>query len=351
MDSQGTTRTPGRLAQPEAPYQRPVDRISVVLITVGAMLWASDVFFRTGLIRRGLSSSEIVFAEDLLVTLAFVPFALRIVRDLAGRSPRTLFALLAIGVGPQALATVLFTQSIAIALQSRSVNETYLLQQVQPLMAVGLAWLVLKERRRRHFWPLAALGLVAVYMVVFANAPLQPFSDLERGRLLAALCALGAALLWASGTVLGRYALRDVSFVSTTALRFGLALPILLAVMLISNGTAAVTAYRVSDLVDLGGLALLPGLGAILLYYRALRSTPASLATLAETAYPVTVTLLLALPAPFGFSQHVFPLQVAGTALFIAVVLALNTAKEHGVITVRPPRRLNLRDPAYTAGP
>jgi drug/metabolite transporter (DMT)-like permease len=303
------------------------------------MLWASDVFFRTGLVRRGLTSSEIVFAEDLLVTLAFLPFAARVWRDVRRIPRRSALALLVIGVGPQALATVLFTQSIAIALKSSAVNETYLLQQVQPLIAVTLAWLVLKERRRPTFWPLAAVALVAVYMVVFADAPLQPFSDLERGRLLAAVCTLSAAFLWASGTVLGRYALRDVSFVSTTALRFTLAMPVLLVIMLLNSGTQAFSAYRVSDIVDLVGLAALPGLGAILLYYRALRSTPASLATLAETAYPLTVTLLLALPAPYGFGQPVYALQLLGTALFIAVILALNVTKERAVVETWTRRR------------
>jgi drug/metabolite transporter (DMT)-like permease len=173
-------------------------------------------------------------------------------------------------------------------------------------------------------------------MVVFADAPLQPLADLQRGRVLAAVCALGAALLWASGTVLGRYALRDVSFVTTAALRFTVALPVLLVIMLVSDGPSAFGAYRASDLPDFVGLAVLPGLGAILLYYRALRSTPASLATLAETAYPLTVTLLLALPAPYGFRQQVFPLQILGTALFIGVIIALNASKERVVVEARP---------------
>jgi drug/metabolite transporter, DME family len=316
----------------QSPPHGAVDRMSVMLVAAGAILWASDVFFRTGLVRHGLSSSAIVFAEDLFVTVACIPFVARVARDLHGRSHRDILALIAIGVGPQALATVLFTQSISIALQSNSVNETYLLQQGQPIMAIALAWLVLKERRRARFWPIAALSLFAVYLVIFARTPLQPFSDLGRGHALATLCALGAALLWASGTVLGRYALRDVSFVTTTAMRFTIALPVLLAVTLISNGAGAFTVYRLADVPNLIGLAIVPGLCAILLYYRALRSTPASLATLAETAFPLTVTLLLALPAPYGFSQQILPLQLGGAVVFIAVMIFLNASKETTVI-------------------
>jgi drug/metabolite transporter (DMT)-like permease len=165
--------------------------------------------------------------------------------------------------------------------------------------------------------------------------------------LLAGVFALGAALLWASGTVLGRYALRDVSFVTTTAMRFTIALPVLFAITLISNGTEAFTVYRLADVPNLIGLAIVPGLCAILVYYRALRSTPASLATLAETAFPLTVTLLLALPAPYGFSQQILPLQLGGAALFIVVMIFLNARKENTVVdeSFRARFRLRTADP------
>ena len=72
----------------------------------------------------------------------------------------------------------------------------------------------------------------------------------------------------------------------------------------------------------------MPGLLALLLYYRALASTPASLATIAETAYPVAATFIASAPPPYGFSQALYPAQFAGTALLIAVVLILNWTKE-----------------------
>jgi drug/metabolite transporter (DMT)-like permease len=111
-------------------------------------------------------------------------------------------------------------------------------------------------------------------------------------------------------------------------MRFTIALPILFAVTLITNGLGAFTVYRIADVPNLIGLAIVPGLCAILLYYRALRSTPASLATLAEAAFPLTVTLLLALPPPYGFSQQILPLQLGGAALFIALMIFLNASKE-----------------------
>ena len=55
---------------------------------------------------------------------------------------------------------------------------------------------------------------------------------------------------------------------------------------------------------------------------------PASIATIAEMAYPVAATLIFWLPPPVGFSQPLLPLQVVGTALLLAVIVFLNWTKE-----------------------
>ena len=184
-----------------------VDRFSVLLVAVAATLWASDAYFRNQLISH-LQPTQIVVAEDALVTLFLLPVLVRTRRDLRHLGPRGWVAVGIIAAGAQALATILFTASFSY----RIFAETFVLQQTQPLIAIGLAWIVLGERRRPWFWPTAAVALVAVYMVVFAQDPLDPISALQKGRLEAGLLALGAAALWASGTVLGRFALGSISF-------------------------------------------------------------------------------------------------------------------------------------------
>ncbi|MHB8490211.1 MAG: EamA family transporter [Candidatus Dormibacteria bacterium] len=310
--------------------------MSVVIVAAAASLWASDVFFRTTLIQHGLSSSRIVFGEDLLITCVFLPFAPRIISHMRGASRRSWLAMAVIAVGPQAVATVLFTQSLNLAFRSGVANETYLLQQMQPLIALSLAWVILRERRRPLFWPLAAIGLVAVYLVIFAQDPIRPWIDLGSGNLSAGLLALGAAALWASGTVLGRYLVRDIPYPTVTWLRFALALPVLLLLLLVTDGPAGLVSYRLADLPPLLGLALLPGAVALLLYYQALRSTPASIATVAEAAYPLVVTLLLALPHPYGYAEHVYTLQLLGSGLFILVIVGLNGTRVLDLVRVHP---------------
>src|SRR5882672_2237124 len=305
-----------------------IDRYAVVFVAVAATLWASDAYFRNQLVQH-LNATQIVVAEDALVTLFLLPVLIRSRHELRALGRRGWAAVIIIAAGAQALATILFTASFAIAAQHQLFAETFVLQQTQPLIAIVLAWIVLGERRRPWFWPAAAVAIAAVYMVVFASDPLSPLSALQNGRVEVGLLALGAAVLWASGTVLGRFALGSISFWSMTALRFTLALPVLAVVVLVQDGLGGFGHYRVSDFVpNLLAIAIVPGLLALLLYYRALSKTPASLATIAEMAYPVAATLIFWAPPPWGFSQKVYAIQVLGTALLLGVIVFLNWTRE-----------------------
>jgi drug/metabolite transporter (DMT)-like permease len=171
-----------------------------------------------------------------------------------------------------------------------------------------------------------------VYLIVFPQNPLAPFSAVEHDQLLAAVLILGAVILWASGTVFGRYSLSNVSFVTTAAMRFTLALPVLLILMLTNVGGGHLGTFSVHQIPSFIGIALIPGLLAMLLYYRALASTPASLASIAELGYPCTLFLVFSLPAPVGLGLPLYGIEIVGALLLIAVVTTLNVLKHRDVV-------------------
>lgn len=328
----------------ETSRSRLVQAGSTVLVTVAAAMWASDAYFRPGL-TKVLTSTQIVLVESLLISLFLVPVLVVNAAAIRRLSGRRWLALAAIAIGPQAVATVLFTKAIGYAFSggfnADVLHEVYLLYLLQPVFGLAFARVFLGERRKWTFWPLAVTALAGVYLIVFADNPAAP-GTIKHPELTAGLLVLGAVVMWAAGTVLGRYALEDVSFPVTTSMRFILALPVLLALVLIDRGGSAFSGYALNQLPAFLGIVLVPGLLAMLLYYLALSHTPASLATVAELGYPLALFLIFSLPAPVGQGAPLRPIEVVGAAVLVASVVALNFLKTRHVVEV-PRERLAAR--------
>ena len=326
-----------------APRSRFLEAGSVVLVGVAAALWAFDAYFRPGLTKQ-LSSGQIVLVEDLLISICLVPVLIANGASLRRLSGRRWLALAAIAIGPQAVATVLFTKAIGYSFANPAapnfdvLHEVYLLYLLQPIFGIAFARIFLGERRKRSFWPLAAIALLGVYLIVFADDPTAPW-QIRNPELVAGALVLGAVIMWAGGTVLGRYALQDVSFPVTTSMRFVLALPVLLVIVLVDKGGAAFSGYSVSQLPSFLGIVLVPGLVAMLLYYLALSNTPASLATIAELGYPLALFLIFSLPAPVGQAAPLRPVELFGAVLLVVSVVTLNFLKTRDIIEL-PHERL-----------
>jgi drug/metabolite transporter (DMT)-like permease len=313
-----------------------VELVSTVLVAVAAAMWATDAYFRPALVKQ-LSAGQIVLVEDLLISACLVPILAANLRVLRQLSLRKWLAVSMIAAGPQAIAGFLFTKSISYSFTNPAapdfdvLHEVYLLYLLQPVFGLVFARLLLGERRRPSFWPLAVIALLGVYLIVFADSPAAPW-QIHHAQLVAALLVLGAIALWGAGTALGRYALQELSFPLTTALRFALALPLLLVIVVVQKGPGILNGYALGQLPSFIGIALIPGLLSILLYYRALSKTPASLATIAELGYPCALFLVFSLSPPVGQGAPLRTLEVVGALLVVASIVALNFMKLRGIV-------------------
>ena len=260
--------------------KRLTERIpGVVLVSIAAAMWGLD-----GLIRKPLSHSTspatIVFGEHVvLVALTLpllVPARSALWRAGRGTSPPAI----AVGAGASAIATILFTQ----ALFHGDFITVLVLQKVQPLVAVAGAWLVLGEQPRPRFAWFLLPALAGIWLI----EPEHPLEPTAHG-LIPIMQALGAAVLWALGTVLGRYLGRELAFEHVPTLRFAFGL-IASAAALPVIGCQGVRERH--DSAWIAVLALVTGLLALGLYYYGLQRTPALLAALGELAFPVTAAVV-----------------------------------------------------------
>jgi drug/metabolite transporter (DMT)-like permease len=239
---------------------------SVLLVAVGAAMWGTDGILRVPLLEVA-SPSQIVLLEHLVLLLSSVPAVVLGWRFFRGLGAAQWVALLVIGWGGSALATLLFTTAFAVG----NPTVVILLQKTQPLFAVALAGILLRERLGWAYWPCFAVAMVGAYMISFGD--FGPFAALGSAELLTAALALGAALLWGSSTVLGRLVLKDIPFYALTGARLLLAVPLLAGIVVAQGSVGGLGAGLASEPGRVILLALIPGLLALLLYYRGLTGT------------------------------------------------------------------------------
>ena len=134
------------------------------------------------------------------------------------------------------------------------------------------------------------------------------------------LAAVGAATLWGASTVFGRYIVTRLPVLILTGLRFTVALPVLVGIYLLQPAAARELPSDAGAVMAVIGMALVPGLAALVLYYKGLGSTSASLASIGELAFPLTAVTANWLVLDIRLAGS----QFAGAVLLIASVTAVS---------------------------
>lgn len=289
-----------------------MSRIAFPLVVLGSVLWGTDSLFRRPL-TASFSPVTIVFLEHCILVVVILPWLHRSRRELAALRIGDWSALAFIAVGGSVLATSLFTYAIKYG----NPSVTVLLQKSQPFLTAFLARATLGERPGRHFWRCLAPALVGATLVSLPDLGRGMFSLESRPSCIAA--ALGAALLWGSCTVFGRYVVPKLPPLALTGCRFVLALPILVLLFVMQPEAERSLPASWEQMIMLSAMALIPGLAALAFYYRGLRSTEAAMASVAELAFPVTAVAVNWLVLGIG----IVPTQVFGGVLLVGSVSTL----------------------------
>lgn len=300
-----------------------------IFVFAAAMLWATDAPFRSQL-TEGLSSSFIVLAEHGINLFFAIPLLAFNWRELARFTIREWAAVLVIAIGGSALASVAFTQAFHYVNPSVAI----LLQKVQPLIAISLAYFLLGERMHRIFWIYAAVAIGGAYLISFpALTPRLYEGEVFDPNTLGVLLALCAAVLWGASTVFGRYVLRMSSFQTLTALRFIVAFVFLTALVSYEQSMPALSSVSPSDWLFIAIIALVSGAFSLSLYYWGLQRTRASIATLAELGFPlaavfVNAYFIASVPSE-GTYFGLYLGQWIGTALLLGALYMLSRVNQN----------------------
>lgn len=279
----------------------------VLIVAVAAAMWGTDPIIRKTM-SGTTSATTIVFGEHVILVAITLPLLLPALRAVVRAGWSYVLAAVVVGAGASAVATILFTDAL---IGHSDFVTPVVIQKIQPLVAVAGAAALLGERPRPRFAWFLLPALAGFWLV---NQP-HPLSPSARG-LSVIVEATAAAVLWALGTVLGRYLSRELRFQDVLALRFffgllasALALPVM--------GAAAYSDRHDSLLILY--LALVTGLLALALYYYGLQRTPAVLSSLAELTYPAIAVVA----GIYAYGQHLTWSQWLGIATIVVVVTLL----------------------------
>jgi drug/metabolite transporter (DMT)-like permease len=270
-------------------------------------MWGTDPIIRKTM-SGTTTATTIVFGEHVILVALTLPFLLPALRSVFRAGWNYVAAAVVVGAGASAVATILFTDAL---IGHSDYITPVVIQKVQPFVAIAAAAILLGERPRPSFAWFFLPALAGFWLVNQAH-PLDPSA---KGAVVIAE-ATAAAVLWALGTVLGRYLSRELEFQHVLTLRFFFGL-IASALLLPVMGAPAYSNGHDSVLILY--LALVTGLLALTLYYYGLQRTPAVLSSLAELAYPAVAVLA----GIYAYNQHLSWTQWLGIALILGAVTLL----------------------------
>lgn len=288
-----------------------------LIVFLSSLLWAGDTPFRQPLLLGGLSVPFVGFLEHLLNSIVSLPGLIAKRSGFKNLTLKQWAGLLYIGAGASALGALLYVQGAVV--MNYNFTIAALLQKLQPLFAITLAVIFLKEKLSPKFWLFAVPALLGAYLVTFGWAsPMGLWGQGGHLHLLGPALAVGAAILWAGGTVVGRSLMSDIDVQLVNGMRF------IFGLIFLTLYVAAFYHFQFSQMTpffwrNVTIIALVTGFFALWLYYYGLRSTKASVATLMELGYPLALT---AVNWKFlGITLNSW--QIAGALILLASVTAL----------------------------
>jgi len=261
-----------------------------LIVFLSSLFWAADAPFREPLLLGGLSVPFVGFLEHLLNSIVSLPGLLAKRAGFKKLTFKQWVGLIYIGVGASAFGAVLYVQAAVI--MNYNFTVAALLQKLQPLFAITLAVIFLKEKLSPKFWLFAVPALLGAYLVTFGWAsPASLWSTGGHLNLVGPALAVGAAILWAGGTVVGRSLMSNIDVQLVNGMRFVFGLIFLTFYVAIGYhfqfGQMTPFFWRNVTII-----ALVTGFFSLWLYYYGLRFTKASVATLMELGYPLALTVV-----------------------------------------------------------
>ncbi|MBI5662971.1 MAG: EamA family transporter [Ignavibacterium album] len=286
------------------------------LVSIAATLWAVD-----GIVLRpylyNLPVPLVVFIETTIVAIILSPFFYKQFPFLKNLKLKDWIAFLGVAFFGGALGTMAITRALFFV-NYVNLSIVIFIQKLQPVFAIILAAIILKEKLTKEFLIWAATAIIGAYIITFEfNLPLLHTGDKTA---VAALFALVAAFSFGFSTVLSKRALKNVGFQLGTYLRFALTAAIMLLTVVITNDFKSLSEISINQLYVFLIIAFSTGGPAIFIYYYGLKKISASVATICELAFPLSAVIL----EYFVHGKILTPVQWIGAMILLFSIIKVS---------------------------
>lgn len=263
-------------------------RLAPIAIIIAAALWGLDgIVLRPSLYT--LPVPLVVFIESSIVAILLTPFFVKKFSAIKKLKFKDWISFIGVALFGGAIGTMAITKAL-FYVNYVNLSVVVLIQKLQPVFAISLAALLLKERLKKEFFIWAGIALIGAYLMTFGFH--LPIIDTGDKTPIAALFSLIAAISFGSSTVFSKRALKNVGFELGTYLRFLISAFVMLLLVLSLSEINSISKVSSNQWIVFFIIAFTTGGPAIFLYYYGLKSTQASVSAICELSFPLTAVLL-----------------------------------------------------------
>jgi len=293
--------------------------IGAFAVMFAAMLWAVDMIILRPRLYH-LDVTVVVFLEHLIAfAFMLIPLCLEW-KEVKKLNRKDWIAFIAIALLSGAIGTMAITKAL-FYVNFINLSVVAFLQKLQPIFAVLVAVILLKERPAKKFYFWSIIALIGSYFVTFGFS--KPIFDLGDKVFVASLFSIIAAASFGSGTALSKYAIAKINFRIGTYLRFGMTSIIMFIILIVFGNLGSLSQVGLPDIGTLLIIAFSTGGVAIFIYYYGLKRIPASVSSICELTFPLTAVIF-----DYAVRGSLLSLgQWLGALLLLVSVLAISLGK------------------------
>jgi len=290
-----------------------------IAISISAILWGFDGVVLTPRLYN-LDVGYVVFMLHLIPFVLMNLFLFKQYAQLKLFVRQDYITMILISSFGGVLGTISIVQALFLV-NFQHLSVVVLLQKLQPIFAILLAAILLKEKIKKNFAIWASIAIIASYFLTFGFEFPTIQTTQDSNIMKASLFAVLAAFSFGSSTVFSKRFLLQHNFITATFYRYGFTTLIMLIYVLVFGKLAYLQQTTSINWLFFIIIGITTGSGAIFIYYYGLRRVKAIIATISELLFPISAIFF-----DYIFNESLLsPVQLLSAAIMVFAIIRLNS--------------------------